>query len=95
MKRTILSITQLRQSDVYTTREAGLIIGCSFQTVIRYIDAGELVGYKLPCSRHRRARHPDLLAFALRHGLTHAIDWLKAVPEAALEVSATAAEGPA
>lgn len=54
---------------VLTSREAGLRCGVSFRTVIRWIERGELLAYRLPGRGDYRISLADLRAFASRHGL--------------------------
>ena len=44
---------------------------CSVSATLvrRWIDAGELSGWRIPMSRDRRARLSDVVAFAEKHGM--------------------------
>lgn len=53
---------------VYTTHEAGKLIGYDPSTVQKWIDGGKLKAHKSP-GGHRRIRHDDLVAFAEEHEL--------------------------
>ena len=54
---------------VFTTGEAAKLCNVTIGTVIRWFDAGELKGYKIPGSRDRRIPRGELIAFMKRHGL--------------------------
>jgi excisionase family DNA binding protein len=55
--------------QVLTSREAGQCCGVSFRTVIRWIERGDLVAYRLPGRGDYRIALDDLRDFARRHGL--------------------------
>lgn len=55
----------------YTTGEVGRLCSVAPATVIKWIDSGELVGFRLPGSRHRRILHQDLLEFLERNRIPH------------------------
>lgn len=48
---------------VYTTGEVGKIVGVNFRTVIRWIERGELDGYKLPGRGDHRVTRSSLTSF--------------------------------
>lgn len=54
---------------VYTTAEAAEASGISPQVVIRQFDRGDLLGYRVPGSRHRRIPAANLRAWMVRHGI--------------------------
>jgi excisionase family DNA binding protein len=56
-------------SDVFTTGEAAKVCGVSQQTIIRSIDTGMLVGFKVPGSKFRRVKAVELRKFMRRHRL--------------------------
>lgn len=53
--------------EVLGTSEISKICRCSPRLVAQWIDAGRLVGYRLPGSRTRRATRDNLLAFMRAH----------------------------
>lgn len=53
----------------YTTGEVAKFTGVNFRTVIRWIERGELEGYKLPGRGDHRVTLTHLLAFIERHGM--------------------------
>lgn len=55
--------------DVYTLTEAGKLCGLHRNTTSRMFDAGELKGWRVPNSRHRRVSRAELLKFMERHGI--------------------------
>ena len=57
------------QSSTLTTREAGQLCGVSFRTVIRWIERGELQGYRLPGRGDYRIGSAVLQAFMRKHGM--------------------------
>jgi excisionase family DNA binding protein len=61
------------QSATLTSREAGQLCGVSFRTVIRWIERGELQGYRLPGRGDYRISSSVLRAFMRKHGM-HATD---------------------
>ena len=52
-----------------TTRATGQLCGVSFRTVIRWIERGELPGYRLPGRGDYRISAVELKAFMLKHGM--------------------------
>jgi len=52
-----------------TTREAGHLCGVSFRTVIRWIERGELQGYRLPGRGDYRISATELQGFMRKHGI--------------------------
>lgn len=55
--------------SVYTTGEVAKFTGVNFRTVIRWIERGELSGYKLPGRGDHRVQHSALLAFMAKNGI--------------------------
>ncbi|GAA6135913.1 response regulator [Oceaniserpentilla sp. 4NH20-0058] len=55
--------------DVYTTGEVARFTGVNFRTVIRWIERGELKGYKLPGRGDHRVQHSALLAFMAKNNI--------------------------
>ena len=54
---------------VFTTGDVAKLVGVNFRTVIRWIDRGELDGYKLPGRGDHRVTRESLLAFIRKHGM--------------------------
>jgi two-component system response regulator VicR len=54
---------------VFTTGEVAKFIGVNFRTVIRWIDRGELEGYKLPGRGDHRVTRTNLVSFLNRHDI--------------------------
>lgn len=54
---------------VFTTGDIAKLIGVNFRTVIRWIDRGELDGYRLPGRGDHRVTRSSLLAFIHKHGM--------------------------
>lgn len=54
---------------VYTTGEVAKYTGVNFRTVIRWIERGELEGYKLPGRGDHRVQHSALLAFMEKNSI--------------------------
>ncbi|NVK38953.1 MAG: response regulator [Gammaproteobacteria bacterium] len=54
---------------VYTTGEVAKLTGVNFRTVIRWIERGELKGYKLPGRGDHRVQHSALLEFMESNGI--------------------------
>lgn len=54
---------------VYTTGDVAKLVGVNFRTVIRWIDRGELNGYKLPGRGDHRVTRSALLTFINKHGM--------------------------
>lgn len=54
-------------ADVLTTSEAGELCGVSFRTVIRWIERGELQGYRLPGRGDHRVLRSELRRFMREH----------------------------
>lgn len=52
-----------------TTTQAGLMLTVATKTISKWIDSGQLAGYRVPGSRHRRVRIKDLVKFAHDHGM--------------------------
>lgn len=55
--------------EVFTTGEAAKVCNVTIRTVIRWIDTGQLQGYKIPGSRDRRVPRANLVRFMKDHGL--------------------------
>lgn len=77
--------------DYYTTGEMARVAGCSSQTVIRWLDAGKLPGYRLPGrGGERRCLKVVFREYLITHGLPLArLEALEAGPERALAVSSS------
>jgi excisionase family DNA binding protein len=59
---------QLTPRDYYTTGEMARALGCSQQTVIRWIDSGKLKGHRLPGRQGERRCHKAVFRqFAVAH----------------------------
>ena len=54
--------------DLTTTEAARMLHVCP-QTIGRMMDSGELIGYRLPGSTHRRFTLASVRACAVRHGI--------------------------
>ena len=54
---------------VFTTTQVGKICGVTQQTVIKWIDSGQLEGFRLPNSRDRRVTRAALLKFMKEHNI--------------------------
>ncbi len=54
---------QMRQGGVYTTGDISRMLKAAPRTVSKWIDAGELEGYRLPMSSSRRVTRESLLRF--------------------------------
>ena len=54
---------------VFTTSEAAKICNVSPRTLTKWIDTGQLKGYRLPGTAHRRVPREYLLTFMVEHGL--------------------------
>jgi excisionase family DNA binding protein len=59
----------INQLAILTTREAGQLCGVSFRTVIRWIERGELQGYRLPGRGDYRISSAVLRGFMCKHGM--------------------------
>lgn len=59
-------------SDVLTSSEAAKLCGVSFRTVIRWIERGELQGYRLPGRGDYRIPTGELRRFMREHGIPEA-----------------------
>jgi excisionase family DNA binding protein len=57
------------QRDWVSTLEAARLLGICHMTVIRRFDAGDLQGFRVPGSRHRRIPRLALEDYAVRHGI--------------------------
>jgi len=55
--------------EVFTTGEAARLCNVTIRTVIRWVDAGTLKGYRIPGSRDRRIPRANLIAFMRAHDL--------------------------
>jgi excisionase family DNA binding protein len=60
--------------ETLTSTEAARICGVSFRTVIRWIERGELEGYRLPGRGDYRVTAVDLRRFMRAHGMPEPID---------------------
>jgi len=65
-KRVRVKIARRR---TYTSGEIADMIDSSCRTVVKCMDKGDLVHYRLPHSRDRRVRHEDLIMWMNRHSL--------------------------
>ena len=54
--------------------EIANIVGVASRTVTKWVDSGELPGYRLPGSNHRRIQSAAFLAFAKKHQLPIDLD---------------------
>lgn len=54
---------------IYTSGEVAKITGVNFRTVIRWIERGELEGYKLPGRGDHRVTQDALVFFMKKHGM--------------------------
>lgn len=61
--------------SIYTTGDVAKFTGVNFRTVIRWIERGELEGYKLPGRGDHRVRHNDLLAFMVKNSIPLPEQW--------------------
>ncbi len=57
------------ERTVFTTGQVAKICKVSLQTIIRCFDAGRLVGFKVPGSRHRRIPREKLITFMRENGI--------------------------
>jgi excisionase family DNA binding protein len=65
----------LQRKAVYTTGEVARICHVAPRTVSKWVDSGQLRGYRIPGSRDRRIPAEHLLAFLRAHGIpTDAMD---------------------
>ena len=54
---------------VLTTGEMARICQVTKRTVINWLDSGQLPGYRVPGSRHRRIPYENVLSFMREHGI--------------------------
>jgi excisionase family DNA binding protein len=59
-------------SDWLTTGQVSRRLGVSARTVAQYIDAGRLLGFRLPMSKARRVHPEALREFCKREGFDRA-----------------------
>lgn len=59
----------MQNKEIYTTGEASKILGVSLQTIIRNFDTGDLKGFQIPGSKHRRIQKKALCEYAKNEGL--------------------------
>ncbi len=59
----------LQRKAVYTTGEVARICHVAPRTVSKWVDSGQLRGYRIPGSRDRRIPAEHLLAFLRAHGI--------------------------
>jgi excisionase family DNA binding protein len=59
----------MRYKELLTTGDVAKLCGCAPRTVSKWIDGGELKGYRLPGSQDRRIHRADLEDFARQHGM--------------------------
>lgn len=57
------------RKDVLTTGQAARLCGVSIRTLKRWLERGELGGYRLPVSGEWRIRREELASFMERHGI--------------------------
>lgn len=57
------------QPDVFTTCQIARICSVAPRTVSKWIDAGNLRGYRIPGSKHRRVPQSELIRFMREHGM--------------------------
>jgi two-component system response regulator VicR len=55
--------------NAFTTGQAATICGVSVRTLKRWLQRGDLNGYRLPSSGEWRIPRPELVGFMLRHGI--------------------------
>lgn len=60
----------------YTSGEVAKFTGVNFRTVIRWIERGELEGYKLPGRGDHRVQHSALLEFMKKNDIPVPKEWL-------------------
>ncbi|MFT5594301.1 MAG: excisionase family DNA binding protein [Oceanicoccus sp.] len=60
----------------YTSGEVARLTGVNFRTVIRWIERGELEGYKLPGRGDHRVQHSALLDFMKKNDIPVPKEWL-------------------
>lgn len=54
---------------IFTTGQVAWICRVNARTVVKWIDAKELPGYRLPMGLDRRVTHAALEAFIAKHGM--------------------------
>jgi hypothetical protein len=59
--------------ELLTTGRVAALAGVSMRAAAVWVDRGELAGYALPGSNHRRVHAADLIAFMLGHGMFRAL----------------------
>lgn len=59
----------LNQRTVFTTGQIAKVCRVAARTVSKWIDSGELAGYRIPGSLDRRVNRDDLLDFLKRNGM--------------------------
>lgn len=59
---------------VYTTGQIAKMLCVAPRTVSKWIDNGDLKGFKIPKTDHRRVKHEDLKEFCQKHNLVGFID---------------------
>ncbi|MCJ7544274.1 MAG: helix-turn-helix domain-containing protein [Phycisphaerae bacterium] len=70
-----MAMQTLQRKAVYTTGEVARICHVAPRTVSKWVDSGQLRGYRIPGSRDRRIPAEHLLAFLRAHGIpTDAMD---------------------
>lgn len=60
---------------IYTSGEVAKYTGVNFRTVIRWIERGDLDGYKLPGRGDHRVRHSDLVQFMNKNEIPLPSEW--------------------
>ena len=64
-----MAMQTLQRKAVYTTGEVARICHVAPRTVSKWVDSGQLRGYRIPGSRDRRIPAEHLLAFLRAHGI--------------------------
>jgi two-component system response regulator RpaA len=67
---------------VYTVGQAARLCNVAPRTVAKWMDSGNLSGYRLPMSADRRIPHDSLVRFLRQHNMPQAAEVETAVIEA-------------
>lgn len=62
-------VTLKKGTAAYTTGQVARICGVTKRSVIKWIDSGQLKGYTIPGSKHRRVSRTDLAEFMQSHAI--------------------------
>lgn len=62
----------IKRKDL-TTGDVSRIAGVAARTASKWIDAGEIAGYRIPFTQDRRVHAASLAAFLRRHGMGHRV----------------------